>query len=164
MGLIFKFQTSWLETWMASIFHRPPSHFCLFFAFARPAHTKKKVQKGLPRKLTKFCVSFCIFNISGPIAVGLKSGNFPIHVLFFMTEQFDDNKKMNKSEVHHGVIVQTRKIYRTRGGFGCSFGCNSVALISPQGKPLGTRISATLPSRLRGLKWGKFAAMAKKVI
>ncbi|CAM9400183.1 unnamed protein product, partial [Ascophyllum nodosum] len=73
-------------------------------------------------------------------------------------------QKTNKSEVHHGVIVQTRKIYRTRGGFGCSFGCNSVALISPQGKPLGTRISATLPSRPRGLKWGKLAAMAKTII
>ena len=73
-------------------------------------------------------------------------------------------QKMNKSEVHHGVIVQTRKVYRTRGGLGCSFGCNSVALISSQKKPLGTRISATLPSRLRGLKWGKLAAMAKKII
>ncbi len=72
--------------------------------------------------------------------------------------------KMNKSEVHHGVVVQTRRFYRNKGGVGQSFGANSVALITPQLKPLGTRISAVLPSRLRGLKWTKLAAMAKKII
>lgn len=72
--------------------------------------------------------------------------------------------KMNKSEVHHGVIVQTRRIHRNKSGLGQSFGSNSVVLISPQSKPLGTRISAVLPSRLRGLKWAKLAAMAKKII
>lgn len=72
--------------------------------------------------------------------------------------------KMNKSEVHHGVVVQTRRLYRNKGGIGQSFGSNSVALITPQGKPLGTRISAVLPSRLRGLKWVKLAAMAKRII
>nr|YP_011008257.1 ribosomal protein L14 [Hapterophycus canaliculatus]WBP70158.1 ribosomal protein L14 [Hapterophycus canaliculatus] len=72
--------------------------------------------------------------------------------------------KMNKSEVHHGVIVQTRRLFINKGGVGQSFGSNSVALITPQLKPLGTRISAVLPLRLRGLKWAKLAAMAKKVI
>nr|YP_011007942.1 ribosomal protein L14 [Chorda asiatica]QWK44412.1 ribosomal protein L14 [Chorda asiatica]WBP69773.1 ribosomal protein L14 [Chorda asiatica] len=72
--------------------------------------------------------------------------------------------KMNKSEVHHAVVVQTRRIYRNKANVGLSFNSNSVALISPQQKPLGTRISAVLPSRLRGLKWAKLAAMAKKII
>lgn len=72
--------------------------------------------------------------------------------------------KMNKSEVHHGVIVQTRRLYRNKGGIGQSFSSNSVVLITPQLKPLGTRISAVIPSRLRGLKWAKLAAMAKKII
>nr|YP_009330415.1 ribosomal protein L14 [Coccophora langsdorfii]ANS72187.1 ribosomal protein L14 [Coccophora langsdorfii] len=72
--------------------------------------------------------------------------------------------KMNKSEIHHGVVVQTRKLHRSKSGVGSSFGCNSVALISSQDKPLGTRISATLPSRLRGLKWVKLVAMAKKTV
>nr|QWK44987.1 ribosomal protein L14 [Analipus japonicus] len=72
--------------------------------------------------------------------------------------------KMNKSEVHHGVIVQTRRLHRTKGGVGLSFGSNSVALITPAEKPLGTRISAALPRRLRGLKWAKLAAMAKRIV
>jgi len=72
--------------------------------------------------------------------------------------------KMNKSEIHHGVVVQTRRLYRNKGGVGLGFNCNSVVLITPKRKPLGTRISATLPSRLRGLKWAKLAAMAKKII
>ena len=72
--------------------------------------------------------------------------------------------KMNKSEVHHGVIVQTRRVFRNKGGIGQSFNSNSVALVTPQLKPLGTRISAVLPSKLRGLKCAKLAAMAKKII
>lgn len=72
--------------------------------------------------------------------------------------------KINKSEVYHGVIVQTRRFHRNKNGLGQSFGSNSIALITPQLKPLGTRISAVLPSRLRGLKWAKLAAMAKKII
>nr|YP_011008047.1 ribosomal protein L14 [Desmarestia aculeata]WBP69913.1 ribosomal protein L14 [Desmarestia aculeata] len=72
--------------------------------------------------------------------------------------------KMNKSEVHHGVVVQTRRLHRNQAGVGFSFNCNSVVLITSKHKPLGTRISATLPSRLRGLKWAKLAAMAKKIV
>lgn len=72
--------------------------------------------------------------------------------------------KMNKSEVHHAVVVQTRRLSRNKGGIGQSFSSNSVVLITPQLKPLGTRISAVLPSRLRSLKWAKLAAMAKKII
>jgi len=72
--------------------------------------------------------------------------------------------KMNKSEVHHGVVVQTRRVHRNKGSIGLSFGSNSVALISPKNKPLGTRIAMTLPSRLRALKWAKLAAMAKRII
>nr|YP_011008152.1 ribosomal protein L14 [Egregia menziesii]WBP70053.1 ribosomal protein L14 [Egregia menziesii] len=72
--------------------------------------------------------------------------------------------KMNKSEVHHAVIVQTRRFFRNKAGVGISFMSNSVALITPEQKPLGTRISAVLPSKLRSLKWVKLAAMAKKII
>lgn len=72
--------------------------------------------------------------------------------------------KMNKSEVHQGVVVQTRKLHRAKSGVGSSFGCNSVALISLQEKPLGTRIAATIPTRLRGLKWAKLVAMARKTV
>ena len=72
--------------------------------------------------------------------------------------------KINKSDVYHGVIVQTRRQSRNPGGLGQSFGSNSVALITPQLKPLGSRISAVLPSKLRALKWVKLAAMAKRII
>ncbi|CAM9568787.1 unnamed protein product, partial [Laminaria digitata] len=45
--------------------------------------------------------------------------------------------KMNKSEVHHAVIVQTRRLFRNKADVGVSFASNSVALITPQQKPLG---------------------------
>nr|QWE50995.1 ribosomal protein L14 [Phaeophyceae sp.] len=72
--------------------------------------------------------------------------------------------KMNKSEVHHGVIVQTRRFFRNIAGFGWIFQSNAVALVSPKGKPLGTRISSTLPARLRNLKRSKLAAMARGIV
>nr|YP_011008326.1 ribosomal protein L14 [Scytothamnus australis]WBP70297.1 ribosomal protein L14 [Scytothamnus australis] len=72
--------------------------------------------------------------------------------------------KMNKSEVHHAVVVQTRRLYRNRNGVGVCFNSNSAALITPKGKPLGTRISVSLPARLRSSKWGKLAAMAKSIV
>ncbi len=72
--------------------------------------------------------------------------------------------KVSKSEVYHGVIVQTCRLHRNKSGLGQCFSSNSVALITPQLKPLGSRISAVLPSRLRFLKWAKLAAMAKKII
>nr|YP_009049394.1 ribosomal protein L14 [Sargassum horneri]AIE46189.1 ribosomal protein L14 [Sargassum horneri]AWW89652.1 ribosomal protein L14 [Sargassum horneri]AWW89689.1 ribosomal protein L14 [Sargassum horneri]AWW89726.1 ribosomal protein L14 [Sargassum horneri]AWW89763.1 ribosomal protein L14 [Sargassum horneri] len=72
--------------------------------------------------------------------------------------------KMNKSEIHQAVVVQTRKLHRSKSGVGSSFGCNSVALISLQEKPIGTRISAIIPTRLRALKWAKLVAMARKTI
>ena len=72
--------------------------------------------------------------------------------------------KMNKSEIYHGVVVQTRKLHRSKSGVGSNFGSNSVALVSSQDKPLGTRISSIIPSRLRGLKWVKLTAMAKRTI
>ena len=63
-----------------------------------------------------------------------------------------------RSVSHAGVIVQTLEDYRIRGDLGYSFGCNSAALVSSEEKPLGTRVSATLSSRLRGLKWGKLSS------
>nr|YP_011016984.1 ribosomal protein L14 [Lessonia nigrescens]WQB61662.1 ribosomal protein L14 [Lessonia nigrescens] len=72
--------------------------------------------------------------------------------------------KMNKSEIHHGVVVQSRRLFRNKAGVGISFSSNSIALITSQQKPLGTRISAILPRRLRCLKWAKLAAMATKII
>ena len=72
--------------------------------------------------------------------------------------------KINKSEVYHGVIVQTCRLSRYKCGSGQSFNSNSVVLMNSQLKPLGTRISGVIPSRLRSLKWAKLAAMAKKIV
>ena len=82
MGLIFKFQTSWLETWMASIFHRPPSHFCFVFCVHSPSPYKKENTEMIATEINKI-LRFILY-FSGPIAVGLKSGgNFPIMFFFF---------------------------------------------------------------------------------
>nr|YP_011008396.1 ribosomal protein L14 [Syringoderma abyssicola]WBP70367.1 ribosomal protein L14 [Syringoderma abyssicola] len=72
--------------------------------------------------------------------------------------------RVNKSEVHHGVIVQTRRFHRHLDGRAIYFGSNSVVIITPKSKVLGTRISTFIPRGLRGLKWAKLGTLAKGFI
>ena len=69
--------------------------------------------------------------------------------------------KIKKADIRHGVIVQTRRLYRIKSGFGLNFSHNRVALVSNSLKPLGTRISVVLPKKLRSAKWAKLASMGR---
>nr|YP_009672636.1 ribosomal protein L14 [Dictyopteris divaricata]QDB64121.1 ribosomal protein L14 [Dictyopteris divaricata] len=72
--------------------------------------------------------------------------------------------RVNRSEVHRGVVVQTRRFYRQSDGKRLSFGSNSVVLINSKGKSIGTRISTFLPRYLRHLKWSKIGVLARGLI
>jgi len=69
--------------------------------------------------------------------------------------------RVNKSEVHLGVLVQTRRFDRQLDGRAVWWGSNSIVLIGPKKNILGTRISSTLPRELRRLKWAKLGVLAK---
>lgn len=72
--------------------------------------------------------------------------------------------RVNKSEIHRGVVVQTRRFSRYMDGRSIYFNRNSVVLISLKGNPLGTRILTFLPRSLRGLGWAKLGTIAKGFI
>lgn len=72
--------------------------------------------------------------------------------------------RVNRSEVHRGVIVQTRRFYKQLDGRAVWFSNNSVVLINSKNKILGTRISSPLPRELRRLKWSKLGSLAKGFI
>ena len=72
--------------------------------------------------------------------------------------------RVNKSEIHRGVIVQTRRFNKYKDGRLLSFSNNSVVLVTLQGKPLGTRILTFLPRILRNLGWFKLVTLSKGFI
>ena len=72
--------------------------------------------------------------------------------------------RVNKTEIHKGVVVQTRRFSKYGDGRLLFFGTNSVVLITPQGKPLGTRVLTFLPRILRSLGWSKLITLSKGFI
>lgn len=72
--------------------------------------------------------------------------------------------RVNKTEVHRGVVVQTCRFSGYRDGRLFSFNNNAVVLITSQGKPLGTRILTFLPRILRNLGWTKLGVLSKGFI
>ncbi|CAM9110741.1 unnamed protein product [Sphacelaria rigidula] len=72
--------------------------------------------------------------------------------------------RVNKSEVYHGLVVQTQKLNRYKSGNGIRFGRNAIVLITPKSKILGSRVSTFVPHKLRYLKWSKLGFLGKGFI
>lgn len=72
--------------------------------------------------------------------------------------------RVSKSEVHHGLVIQTRRLSRYKSGKGIRFGRNAIILITPKRKILGSRISTFVPHKLRRLKWSKLGFLGKGFI
>lgn len=72
--------------------------------------------------------------------------------------------KVQKSEIHHAVVVQTKSGYALKDGRLFYFGSNSIVLITPKHKLLGTRVSTYLPRVLRNLGWSRLGILAKGLI
>ena len=73
-------------------------------------------------------------------------------------------RKIKKGDVCEAVVVRTSRFCSLGNGKGLNLLGNAVALTTFSGKPLGNRIPAVLPRRLRRLKRAKFACMAKKIV
>ncbi len=72
--------------------------------------------------------------------------------------------RVQKSEIHHAVVVQTKNRHKLPDGRFLNFGFNSIVLVTPKKKLLGTRISTHLPRILRGLGWGRLGVLAKGLV
>lgn len=70
-------------------------------------------------------------------------------------------RKIKKSDVHYGVIIQTQRFFKNYAGIKLRFNQNSTTIVSAKGKPLCTRIFTTLPKILRSTKWSKLGSMSK---
>ena len=72
--------------------------------------------------------------------------------------------KVKKGEVHHAVVVRTRKGVRRPDGSALRFDSNAAVLLNNQLQPLGTRIFGPVTRELRTERFMKIVSLAPEVL
>ena len=72
--------------------------------------------------------------------------------------------KVLKGKVFHALIIKTKKRYKKKDGSTFFLQENSVAMISKQGTPIGTRILGPMPKILKKTKFLKFVSIANGTV
>jgi len=72
--------------------------------------------------------------------------------------------KVKKGDVHHAVVVRTRKEVRRKDGSYIRFDTNSAVLINAQHEPIGTRIFGPVARELRSRNFMKIISLAPEVV
>lgn len=60
-----------------------------------------------------------------------------------------NQRGLKKGQIYKAVILETKRPQRRQDGSVYTFQRNSVALLSPQGAPLGTRVQGAAPFEVR---------------
>lgn len=72
---------------------------------------------------------------------------------------------VKKGEVHHGVIIRTRKEVRRADGSFVRFDDNAIVLVDKESKePKGTRIFGPVARELRNRGFSKIISLAEEVL
>jgi large subunit ribosomal protein L14 len=75
------------------------------------------------------------------------------------------HSSVKKGEVHHAVVVRTRKEFRRKDGSYIRFDENAVVLIDKKNKePKSTRIFGPIPRELRAQGFTKIISLAPEVL
>ena len=72
--------------------------------------------------------------------------------------------RIRQGDVRRAVIVRTKKLLQRKDGRTVRFDDNACVLINNKKEPIGTRITGTVASELRGKGWGKIMSLAGKVV
>lgn len=72
--------------------------------------------------------------------------------------------KVNKGEVFHAVVVQTKKKINRYDGHKIKFDINAAVLLNKQGRPLATRILSPVSSELRTKQFMKVAILSSGLV
>ncbi len=72
--------------------------------------------------------------------------------------------KVKQGEVHKAVIVRTKKELGRDDGRWVKFDDNAAVLLTPDFKPMGTRVIGPVAAELRKLNWMKIVSLAEKII
>jgi len=72
---------------------------------------------------------------------------------------------VKKGEVHHAVVVRTRKEFRRKNGILVRFSDNAAVIVDKKSKePKGTRIFGPVPRELRSVGFTKIISLAPEVL
>ncbi|MFQ5698417.1 MAG: 50S ribosomal protein L14 [Myxococcota bacterium] len=74
------------------------------------------------------------------------------------------NSKVKKKELHHAVIVRTRKELCRSDGSYIRFDDNSVVLVDANREPIGTRIFGPVARELRARRFMRIVSLAPEVL
>lgn len=72
--------------------------------------------------------------------------------------------KLKQGDIRLALIVHTKRLHKRKDGSSLIFEQNYVLLVTPQGKPLGTRFRKPLTRELRSKKWLKITIIAPALI
>ena len=70
-----------------------------------------------------------------------------------------NQRNLKKGQVYRAVVLETKRAQRRQDGSVYTFQRNTVALLSPQGSPLGTRIQGAAPFEVREKKFMRLLAL-----
>lgn len=75
-----------------------------------------------------------------------------------------ENLKVKPGQVHNALIIRQRKEMQRRDGRCVRFDENACILLTPDFKPLGTRVLGPVPSELKKGNWLKVLSLSSRVI
>ncbi len=71
---------------------------------------------------------------------------------------------VKEGEVHHALIIRTKKETRRKDGSYVAFSDNAVVLLTPQGELKGTRVFGPVPRELREKGYTKIISLATEIV
>lgn len=74
------------------------------------------------------------------------------------------NLKVKPGQVHNALIVRQRQQINRGDGRTIRFDDNAVVILSPDLKPLGSRVIGPVPQELRKGNWLKILSLSSKVV
>lgn len=72
--------------------------------------------------------------------------------------------KVKQGQVHKALVIRTRKEFQRPDGRVVRFDDNACVLLSPDLKPLGTRVTGPVPAELKKGNWLKILSLSSKII
>lgn len=106
----------------------------------------------------------CIKVLGGFKREFAKLGDFIIVSVQKLRNKSKDTSKVKKKEIYRGLIIRTKKKYKTINGLEILFKENAVILVNKQGNPIGTRVIGPLPRLLKKKKFQKFISISAGLI
>ena len=106
----------------------------------------------------------CIKILGGFKRKFAKLGDFIIVSVQKLRNKSKNTSKVKKKEIYRGLIIRTKKKYKTINNLEILFKENALILVNKQGNPIGTRIIGPLPRLLKKKKFQKFINISAGLI